>query len=140
IAEGSETPRAVSTSPAYPNSVGGTSRVAKVQEPTVVPSKPQTSIPLPVLFVFREATFTIDGRKAVSLLLDYLKLKRVSFVSLTGHADERGSDQLNMDLSMERLSAVAKFLHDHGFHGELELIPKGKIEPYTGVDRSMFPL
>jgi outer membrane protein OmpA-like peptidoglycan-associated protein len=140
VAEGYEASRVVSASPPDPNQVVDPPRLAKVQESTVLPGKTQISIPIPVLFVFREATFTIEGRKAVSLLLDYLKLKRSSFVSLTGHADERGSDKLNMDLSMERLSAVAKFLHDHGFHGELELIPKGKTEPYTGVDRSLFAL
>jgi outer membrane protein OmpA-like peptidoglycan-associated protein len=140
LAGGSEASRPVSASLPHPNQVGDPPRLAKVQEPTMLPAKTQTSIPIPILFVYREATFTMEGRQGVSLLLDYLKLKKFSFVSLTGHADERGSDQLNMDLSAERLSAVASFLHDHGFHGKLELIPKGKTEPYTGVDRSKFAL
>jgi outer membrane protein OmpA-like peptidoglycan-associated protein len=140
VAEGSEAWRALSASTPYPTQVGDPPRPAKVQEPTALPGKTQISIPIPILFVFREPTFTTEGRKAVSLLAEYLKLKGFSFVSLTGHADERGSDKLNMDLSMERLSAVAKFLNDHGFHGELELIPKGKTEHYTGIDRSTFAL
>jgi outer membrane protein OmpA-like peptidoglycan-associated protein len=140
VAEGTEAWRALSASTPHPNQVEDPPRLAKVQEPTALPGKTQISIPIPILFVFREATFTTEGSKAVSLLAEYLKLKRFSFVSLTGHADERGSDKLNMDLSMERLSAVAKFLNDHGFHGELELIPKGKTEHFTGVDRSLFAL
>ena len=61
-------------------------------------------------------------------------------MSLTGHADERGTDELNMTLSKERLDTVARFLKDGGFKGELELVPKGKREPFTGVVRSQYSL
>jgi outer membrane protein OmpA-like peptidoglycan-associated protein len=67
-----------------------------------------------------------------------LKLKDYPRVTLTGHADERGSNELNMALSRERLETVARFLRDGGYQGRLELIPKGKTEPYTGVVRSDF--
>lgn len=97
------------------------------------------SIPVPITFVFNESTFTDQGQKAVALLNEYLTLKRYANVSLTGHADERGSEQLNMDLSRERLEAVATYLKNHGYSGDLELIPKGESEPYEGVDRSEYP-
>jgi outer membrane protein OmpA-like peptidoglycan-associated protein len=105
------------------------------------PEKPAASnkpIPVPITFVFNEATFTPEGRKAVSLLLEYLQLKHFGRVSMTGHADERGSDELNMDLSKERLDAVAGYLKSGGYDGKLQLIPKGKTEPYAGVDRSKY--
>jgi outer membrane protein OmpA-like peptidoglycan-associated protein len=103
-----------------------------------VPVQGSASIPVPIMFVYNEANFTSEGRRAADLLIEYLKLKHLKSISLSGHADERGSDPYNMDLSRERLDAVARYLRDGGFSGELDLVPKGKSEPFTGVDRSKF--
>ena len=89
----------------------------------------------PITFVYNETTFTNEGRKAATLLAKYLSLERSKAVSLSGHADERGSDGYNMELSRQRLEVVASYLRDYGFVGTLELMPKGKSEPFTGVDR-----
>ncbi len=94
------------------------------------------AIPIPIGFEYREATFTAQGRKAVTLLSEYLAIKQPTSISLTGHADERGSKTLNMDLSQARLEAVARELKKRGYAGKLELIAKGEDEPYAGVDRS----
>jgi outer membrane protein OmpA-like peptidoglycan-associated protein len=106
------------------------------------PSEPgvHKSVPVPITFVFNEPTLTDDGKRAATLLLEYLRLKHFARISLTGHADERGTDELNMTLSKERLDTVARFLKDGGFQGELELIPKGKREPFSGVVRSQYSL
>jgi outer membrane protein OmpA-like peptidoglycan-associated protein len=98
----------------------------------------QKAVPVPITFVFNEAVFTDDGKKAAGLLLEYLRLKHFKSVSLTGHADERGTDDLNMGLSRERLETVARFLKEGGFSGELDLVPKGESEPFTGVVRSQY--
>jgi outer membrane protein OmpA-like peptidoglycan-associated protein len=95
-------------------------------------------IPVPLMFVYNEATLTPEGERAAALLLEYLTLKRLSAVELTGHADERGSDAYNYDLSRERLDTVAKLLKDGGYTGQLTLTPKGKTEPYMGVDRTAY--
>ncbi len=76
--------------------------------------------------MFDEATFTDNGKKAAALLLEYLQLKHFPRVTLTGHADERGTDELNMNLSKERLDTVAKYLKDGGYKGELEPHPQGQ--------------
>ncbi len=60
-------------------------------------------IPVPIMFVYNEAKLTPEGERAASLLLEYLNLKHFSVVELTGHADERGTDGYNYDLSRERL-------------------------------------
>jgi outer membrane protein OmpA-like peptidoglycan-associated protein len=93
---------------------------------------------VPVTFVFNEATLTSDGHRAAELLLEYLQLKRFSRIKLTGHADERGTDALNLALSAQRLQTVSRFLRDGGFKGELDLVPRGKAEPYMGVVRADF--
>lgn len=96
------------------------------------------AIPVPLMFVYNEAKLTSDGERAAALLLEYLTLKRLNAVELTGHADERGTDNYNYDLSRERLETVARILKDGGYTGELKLSPKGKSEPYMGVDRSAY--
>jgi outer membrane protein OmpA-like peptidoglycan-associated protein len=122
-----------------PNSDGGNVTAAKVAAPAPGETE-RKSIPVPITFVFNEAQFTSDGRKAADLLLEYLKLKSFKKIALTGHADERGSDELNMSLSRDRLETVAGFLKQGGFSGDLELVPKGKTEPYSGVVRSEYNL
>ncbi len=95
-------------------------------------------IPVPIMFVYNQATLTSEGERAASLLLEYLTLKHLSAVELTGHADERGTNEYNFDLSRERLETVSQLLKQGGYTGELKLTPKGKSEPYTGVDRSRY--
>jgi outer membrane protein OmpA-like peptidoglycan-associated protein len=110
----------------------------------VPPSKSETAgvktdvIPVPIMFVYNEAKLTPEGERAAALLLEYLNLKHFSVVELTGHADERGTDDYNYDLSRERLETVSQLLKDGGFRGDLTLTPKGKSEPYTGIDRSAY--
>jgi len=95
-------------------------------------------IPIPMQFVFREATLTGDGEKAVALLLEYLKLKKYDDVTLSGHADERGSAEFNIELSLERLETVVHKLREGGYQGQVKLLPKGKSEPFSGIDRTRF--
>jgi len=99
-----------------------------------------TSIPVPMTFVFDEATLTPEGTKTVRLLLEYLQLKKFTSVTLSGHADERGTADYNMDLSRKRLDTVSAFLRSGGYQGKLDLVPKGASEPFKGVDRSKYSL
>lgn len=111
---------------------------ASAHDATGDAAKTSLSVPVPVTFVYNQATLTAEGRRAAGLLLEYLQIKRFPNVTLTGHADERGSHELNMRLSRERLEAVATFLREGGYDGPLELVPKGKTEPYMGVVRGDF--
>jgi len=133
LAEAKPSSGAAETAPA--------SQVAPADSATAAkpaPAPESASIPVPIMFVYNEANFTSEGRRAVDLLLEYLKLKHLQSISLSGHADERGSDPYNMDLSRERLDAVARYLRDGGFSGKLDLVAKGKSEPFSGIDRSKF--
>ncbi|MFA9549753.1 MAG: OmpA family protein [Hyphomicrobium sp.] len=116
-----------------------TARSTVPQEPVTSAAPPvRKTIPVPITFVFNEPTLTEDGRKAAALLFEYLQIKKFPKVSLTGHADERGTDELNMALSRERLATVKRFLRVSGFEGELELVPKGESEPFAGVERGEY--
>jgi outer membrane protein OmpA-like peptidoglycan-associated protein len=97
------------------------------------------AIQAPITFLYNDTTFTAQGRRAADLLAKQLIEQRPTVVSLSGHADERGSDQYNMELSRRRLTVVADYLRGSGFAGKLELIPKGSSEPYGAVDRHALP-
>ena len=56
-----------------------------------------------------------------------------------GHADERGTADLNMDLSDQRLKAVWRFLRGAGYAGRVSFYRKESREFVAGVDRSKFP-
>jgi outer membrane protein OmpA-like peptidoglycan-associated protein len=96
----------------------------------------QTVIPLPMQFVYNETTLTDDGRHAMSLLLEYLKIKKLPSITLTGHADERGGPEYNLDLSQRRLEVIERELRAGGYDGRIELMAKGESEPFMGIDRS----
>jgi len=102
--------------------------------PTPVVASPP-ALPAPITFLYNETTFTAEGRRDVELFARHLLAHHVASAVLTGHADERGSDSYNMELSRRRLQVVADYLRESGFVGKLDLIPKGRSEPYAGVDR-----
>jgi len=123
-----------------PEKTGATGiETARVTDPVASPEPTaRKTIPIPIQFVYREATFTPDGEKAVNLLLQYLLAGKLTEVTLSGHADERGTEALNMELSRQRLKTVENYLRSGGYQGKLELVPKGKSEPFTSVDRASF--
>lgn len=130
-------------SPALPTQTAAVAdRMPDTVMTAALPAPVHTALatPIPIMFHYREATFTEDGRKAAGLLAEYVRLEGLDSLRLTGHADERGSVEANMELSRERLATVEQFLREAGYKGSLDLVPRGKSEPFTGVDRSKYPL
>lgn len=134
------------SAPSSKTTVGGEAAEKSSETDTAMMAAPgksakpeaQAPIPVPIMFVYNEPTLTSEGERAADLLLEYLLLKRLDSVELTGHADERGTLAYNFDLSRERLETVAEILKEGGYKGELKLTPKGKTEPFTGIDRSKY--
>jgi outer membrane protein OmpA-like peptidoglycan-associated protein len=91
--------------------------------------------PAPITFPYDEASITAAGRKQATALSEFLRQRKLDAVTLSGHADERGSDEYNMRLSRNRLESVARFLRDSGYAGKLVLVPKGRSEPVRSADR-----
>ena len=141
VVDTSPTVAAASSSPTLQPARGSATEATALSTGPQLPAPlARKTIPVPITFVFNESTLTEDGRKAAALLLEYLRIKKFPKISLTGHADERGSDELNLALSRERLATVERFLKDSGFVGELELVPKGESEPFSGVERGDYEL
>ena len=103
------------------------------------PAAAPAPIPVPITFMTNAAALTPDGTRAASLLAEYLRLKRPTGITLSGHADARGPDGYNMRLSLRRLEAIQRYLRGAGYSGELSLLPRGKREPYQGIDRKRLP-
>ena len=97
------------------------------------------SPPAPITFAYNEANLTPAGRQQVAALREFLNKRKLTTVTLSGHADERGSDEYNMELSRQRLETVVQYLHESGYMGELKLVPMGKREPYLTPDRNRLP-
>ena len=97
------------------------------------------ALPAPITFVYDEASFTDKGRAQALLFAAFLRERGIAVATLSGHADERGSDLYNIYLSQQRLDAVAHYLREAGFSGKLVLLPMGKREPFAGADREHLP-
>lgn len=92
-------------------------------------------VPVPITFVTGEATMTPEGTRAAHLLVEYVRIMKPRTIILSGHADVRGGEEYNLDLSRQRLEAIRSILRENGYTGELSLLAKGKSEPYQGIDR-----
>ena len=95
--------------------------------------------PRPITFAYDEAALTSAGRREALALGEYVRQRRLDSVTLSGHADERGSDYYNMELSRQRLETVAHILRESGYSGRLVLVPKGKREPFAAEGRDRLP-
>ena len=125
--------------------VGGSVRITiaanEHPSPALAPSsmavtqRSQALPPGPIIFDYNASNLSMAGRQQAAALGEFLNKQNLRSVTLSGHADERGSDEFNMELSSERLQTVAQYLHEFGYSGELKLVPKGKREPYLTPDR-----
>lgn len=50
-------------------------------------------------------------------------------IRVEGHTDSVGSEQRNLELSLQRANSVKKALEDAGFTGEIEVVGLGQSEP-----------
>jgi peptidoglycan-associated lipoprotein len=83
----------------------------------------------PIRFDFNEATLTPDARAKLDRLADCLKRQNAR-VGLEGHADERGTEEYNLQLSNRRAEAVKRYLVTLGVPGQrLQTIGYGETRP-----------
>jgi outer membrane protein OmpA-like peptidoglycan-associated protein len=141
-ASSSANPKSIVTGSVMGQAENPKAKQTRVAAAVPAASKPESGtaagLPVPVQFVYGKTDLTEKGREAASVLLAYLKAKRFKTVVLSGHADERGPDLANMELSRRRLERIEDVLREGGFKGELKLVPMGEAQKFTGVDRSQF--
>jgi outer membrane protein OmpA-like peptidoglycan-associated protein len=114
-----------------------------ISTPTAMAAAPRKetapSPPMPITFAYNESKLSLTGQQQAVALSEFLNKQKFTSVTLSGHADERGSDEFNMELSRQRLETVAHYLYESGYTGELKLIPEGKRQPYLAPDRERLP-
>lgn len=87
----------------------------------------------PVRFGFNEATLTSEGQSRLSELVDCIKATQFSGkITLEGHADERGTEEFNLQLSNRRAAAVKRYLTDLGLPARnLGTVGYGETRPLS---------
>lgn len=85
----------------------------------------------PVRFGFNEATLTSEGQSRLSELADCIKSTKASGkITLEGHADERGTEEYNLQLSNRRAASVKRYLGDLGIPAKsLDTVGYGETRP-----------
>jgi peptidoglycan-associated lipoprotein len=103
---------------------------------TVVTPPPECTFEA-VRFGFNEYTLAPDVQTALGKAAECIKKGKLLF-TLEGHADERGTDEYNMQLSQKRAASVRKYLVDLGVAGgALDTVGYGEAKPArqgTGED------
>jgi peptidoglycan-associated lipoprotein len=84
-----------------------------------------------VRFGFNEATLTSEAQSRLSELADCIKATKVSGpITLEGHADERGTEEYNLQLSNRRAASVKRYLTDLGIPSRsLNAVGYGETRP-----------
>ncbi|HZA14925.1 MAG TPA: OmpA family protein [Myxococcaceae bacterium] len=83
----------------------------------------------PIRFEFNESTLTSDARSTLERLADCIK-RQNSRLTLEGHADDRGTEEYNLQLSNRRAESVRRYLVTLGVTGRnLETVGYGETRP-----------
>lgn len=100
--------------------------------PRVVFTKKEVQISEEVKFETGKDVLTDSGRSLLDEVALALKANAGSYkrIRIEGHTDERGSDQLNLRLSLQRAQAVKEYLSSRGLSGKvLSALGYGKQKP-----------
>lgn len=83
----------------------------------------------PIHFDFNESKLTIEGQQMLATLAECIKKEGVK-LRLEGHADDRGTEEYNLQLSNRRAESVKKYLVTLGVKdGDLDPIGYGENRP-----------
>ena len=96
------------------------------------------SSPLPIRFETASTKFTAQGLQAAEALYVALRGQGDGPVEIIGHADERGDEQYNMKLSLERAERVRDWLLEKGLSRKVVASGRGEAEPMSLSDASSY--
>lgn len=98
------------------------------------------AVPLPVQFYTNETRLTPEGVNALGEIAAAVKEQQLSEVRLVGHADPRGDDAYNLELSKNRVLAVKSWLETKGdLRAKITVDWKGSREPFDASVLSFTP-
>lgn len=80
----------------------------------------------PIRFAFNEYSLSSEAQQQLSSLADCLKTGGA--LTVAGHADERGTEEYNLQLSNRRAEAVRRYLTDLGIRG-VKAVGYGETQP-----------
>jgi peptidoglycan-associated lipoprotein len=91
-----------------------------------------------IYFDYDAADIRGDAKAALDAKLPILRANSGIQIRISGHADERGSDQYNDALGQQRAAAAKRYLTDNGIDGaRIAIVSYGEQRPATtGSDES----
>jgi outer membrane protein OmpA-like peptidoglycan-associated protein len=84
---------------------------------------------IPIQFEYGSSDFSPRGKQAARQLAHCLQENEIRGVHLIGHTDERGPDEFNMKLSIERAKALKNYLESEGISALMGTSGRGEREP-----------
>jgi peptidoglycan-associated lipoprotein len=94
-----------------------------------VPAQCADGTTFTVRFGFDQATLTGDAQGSLQKLADCVKQAPAKKITISGHADERGTTQYNIALGARRAESARKYLSDLGVATKLDTVSFGEEKP-----------
>jgi outer membrane protein OmpA-like peptidoglycan-associated protein len=98
------------------------------------------SVFLPIRFGFDSDRLDAAGTKEALRLSEFIKANNVGTLIITGHTDDVGDANYNLDLSVRRARSLADFLLSDGVYARITIIGKGESEPPAYTDASVYSI
>jgi len=100
----------------------------------------RTTLTATVHFAYDQSDLRADDRAILDAKVPILQANTAVTLRISGHTDERGSDEYNLALGQRRAAAVKAYLAQHGIaESRMETISFGEERPVAqGSDESAF--
>lgn len=95
---------------------------------------------LPINFGFDSDQLDIAGLREAMRLAEFLKTNAVTEITLSGHTDDAGGAEYNLDLSLRRAESLAAFLVDGNVGTVIFVQGFGESEPPTLIDAGVYSI
>ena len=95
----------------------------------------RAALTAPIYFEFDQAELSYDARATLDAKVPVLAANPGLRIRVSGHTDNRGSDEYNLALSQRRASATKAYLVQQGVEdGRIEIVGMGEEQPAVGGD------
>ena len=95
-------------------------------------------VQVPITFHVDTAQFTEKGRLAAEDLAGTLRHQAPEHITIAGHTDPSHTEEYNLALSRRRAEAVASYLSEQGFRGQIEVVAMGESQRFPLEDPSLY--